>query len=94
MLFGPHLWATDYSCRLHGWLEQVAQADQVVGDHVQTEHSTDSVLAAQFELPQSAERLLLRRSLRLEPTKYLFDRPAGIDRLGVAPVTGGAAIDR
>ena len=35
MLFGPHLWATGYSCRLQGGLEQVAQADRVVGDYVQ-----------------------------------------------------------
>ena len=85
MLFGPHHWATDYSCRLHGGLQQVAQAAQIVGDHVQTEHSTDFVMAAQFELAQSAERL--------EPTKYLFDPPAGIYLLGVAHVAGGAAID-
>ncbi len=94
MFFGPHLWATGFSCRLHRWLEQVAQADQVVGDHVQAKYGTDVLLAAQFELPQPSERLLLRRSLRLEPTKYLFDATASIDRLGVAHVTGGAAIDR
>ena len=86
LLFGAHLWGTCCSCRLYGGLEQVAQADRVVGDHVQAKHGTDVVLAAQFELAQSAERL--------EPTKHLFDPPAGIDRLGVAHMAGGAAIDR
>ena len=33
---------------------------------MQAKHGTDFVLAAQFELAQSAECLLLRRSLRLE----------------------------
>ena len=101
MLFWAHLWATGCSCRLHHGLllrrklrqEQVAQADQVVGDHMQAKHGTDFVLAAQFELAQSAECLLLRRSLRLEPTEHLLDPPVGIDRLGIAHVTGGAAID-
>jgi hypothetical protein len=86
VLFDPHHWATDYSCHLYPGLEQVAQADQVVGDHVQTEYGTDTFLAAQFELPQSVERL--------EPAERLLDSPSGIDRLGVAHVAGGAAIDR
>ena len=64
----------------------VAQADQVVGDHMQAKYGTDFVLAAQFELVQPAERL--------DPTVPLFDATAGIDRLGVAHMAGGAAIDR
>ena len=35
VLFWVQLWTTCGSCRLHRWLEQVAQADQVVSDHVQ-----------------------------------------------------------
>ena len=86
MFFGPHLCATGFSCRLHGGLEQVAQADQVVVDHVQAKYGTDVLLAAQFELPQPSERL--------EPTKYLFDATACIYLLGIAHMAGGAAIDR
>ena len=56
--FWAHLWAAGCSCRLqHGRLlrsrlrqEQVAQADQVVGDHMQAKYGTDFVLVAQFEL--------------------------------------------
>jgi len=41
-----HLWTTRRSCRRHRRLEQVAQADQVVGDHVQPEHHTHLASAA------------------------------------------------
>ena len=78
--------ATGCSYRLHHRLEQVDQVGQVVRNHVQDESSTDVVLAAQFELAQPAERF--------DPAEHLFDPPASIDRQGVAPVTGGAAIDR
>ena len=57
-------------------MEQVAQADQVVGDHVQNKHRSDLFGAAQFELTQSAPLLLLRRRLRLDPGKHLLDSPA------------------
>jgi hypothetical protein len=86
VLFWAFIWATGCSCRLHHGLQQVAQADQVVGDPMQAKHGTDFVLAAQFELTQSA--------VCLDPTKYLFDSTAGMDRLGVAHVAGGATIDR
>lgn len=85
MLFGPILWATGFSCRLHRWLEQVVQVDQVVGHHVQAKYGTDVPLAAQFELLLSAESL--------QPSEHLFDATAGIDRPGIAHVAGGAAID-
>ena len=66
--------------------------DQVLGDHVQTEHCSDLFGAAQFELTQSTPLLLLRRRLRLDPGKHLLDAPAGIDRLGIALVAGGAPV--
>ena len=80
------LWATACSCSLHHCrFEQVAQPDQVVGDHVQAKHRTHLVGAAQLELAQTAPLL--------DPAKHLLDAAAGIDRLGVALVAGGAAID-
>jgi hypothetical protein len=45
----------DSSCHHHGGHEDVAQADQVVGDHVQPEHGADIVPAPQLELAQAAE---------------------------------------
>jgi len=81
----PHLWATCRSCGLQLAVEQVAQADQVVGDHVQTKHRTDVLSAAHFELAQPAPLL--------DPAKHLLDTAAGVDRLGLALVAGGAAID-
>jgi len=50
----PHLWATRYSCGRHRRFEQVAQPDQVVGDHVQGKYRTHLVCAAQLELAQTA----------------------------------------
>ena len=88
-LFGApwaHLWATGCSCHHHGGLEDVAQADQVVGDHVQPKYSADVVQPPQLELAQATELLLLRRRLRLDPAKYLLDAAAGIDRLEVQPL--------
>ena len=69
--------------------EQIAEADQVVGDHVQTKHRSDLFGAAQFELAQTAPLVLQRRRLCLDPGKHLLDAPAGIDRHGVALVAGG-----
>ena len=80
-----HLWATTCSCRRHRRFEQVAQPDQVVGDHVQPKHRTHLVCAAQLELAQPAPLF--------DPAKHLLDAAAGIDRLGVARMAGGAAID-
>ncbi len=45
--------------------EQIAQAGQVVGDHVQTKHRTDVLSSTQFELVQSAPLL--------DPAKHLLD---------------------
>jgi len=74
------------SCRLHRrGTEQIAQADQVVGDHVQAEHRSDLFGAAQLELTQPAPLL--------DPAKHLLNPAAGVDRLGVALVAGGAAIN-
>ena len=42
-----HLWATSCSCRRHRRFEQVAQAEQVVGDHVQAKHRTHLVMCAE-----------------------------------------------
>jgi hypothetical protein len=77
-----HLWATDCSCCLHHGLllrrrlrqKQVAQADQVVGDYVQAQHGTDVLLAAQFELPQSAKRLEPTLD-EVERSSYSFSIP-------------------
>ncbi len=68
----PHLWATTCSCRLQRrGTEQVAQADQVVGDHVQTKHCAHLFGAAQFELAQTTPLFDL--------AKHLLDAAAGID---------------
>ena len=84
---GSHLWPTRRSRRLHSrGTEQVAQADQVVGDHVQAEHSSDLWGAAQLELPQPAPLF--------DPAKHLFNPAAGVDRLAVALMPCGSAIDR
>ena len=77
----------------HRWPEQTAQLDQVVGDPMQAKHGADLFGAAQLELAQSAPLLLLRRRLRLDPAQHLLDATAGVDRLGVALMAGGAAID-
>ena len=60
---------------------------------MQAKHRTDVLSAAHFELAQAAPLLLLRRRLRLDPAKHLLDAAAGVDRLGVALVASGAAID-
>lgn len=80
-----HFWPTCHSCRRHYRIEQVAQADQVVGDHVQAKHRTHLACAAQLELAQAAPLF--------DPAKHFLDAAAGIDRLGVALVAGCAAID-
>ena len=91
----PYLWAKRCSRCLHRrGTEQVAQADQVVGDHVQVKHTAHLFDASQFELAQTTPLILLRRRLRLDSGKHLLDAPAGLDRLGVALVAGGAAINR
>lgn len=72
----PHFRATRCSCRHHRWFDQIAQADQVVVDHVQAKHRADLFGAAQLELAQTAPLF--------DPTKHLLDAAAGIDRLGVA----------
>ena len=52
---------------------------------MQTKHRSDLFGAAQLELAQTAPLF--------DPAKHLLDAAAGIDRLGVALVAGGAAID-
>ncbi len=81
----PHLWATTCSCRRHRWFEQIAQPDQVVGDHMQAKHCTHLFGAAQPELTQPAPLF--------DPAKHLLDAAAGDDRLAVALMAGGAAIN-
>jgi hypothetical protein len=81
----PHLWATSSSCRRHRRSEKVAQPDQVVGDHVQAKHCTHLFGAAQLELTQPTPLF--------DPAEHLLDAAAGVDRLGVALVAGGAAIN-
>ncbi len=73
------------SCRGRGGLQQVAQADQVVGDHVQAKHSTDFLGASQLELAQTAPLFY--------PAKHFLDAAAGVDRFGVALVARGTAIN-
>jgi hypothetical protein len=68
------------SRRAHGWPEQVAHAEQVVGNHVQASHGNDVALAAQVERPKTTERL--------DPAKHLLDAPAGFGRWAVALVPG------
>ena len=80
-----HFWAIRRSCRRHYWFEQIAQADQVVGDYVSAKHRTHLAYAAQLELAQTAPLF--------DPAQHLLDAAAGMDRLGVALVVGGAAID-
>ena len=52
-------------------LEDVAQTDQVVNDHVQAKYTTDVFFSAHLELAQAAEFL--------DPAKNLLAAPAGID---------------
>jgi hypothetical protein len=64
-------WGTPTSWhRLHR-PEQVTQAEQVVGDHIATEYSTDIGLPSQFALAQAAELL--------DPANDLLDPSAGLD---------------
>ena len=60
---------------------------------MQTKNRSDLFGAAQFELAQTTPLLLLRRRLRLDPGKHLLNDPAGIDRLGVSLVAGGAPVN-
>ena len=66
---GSRFWRTSPSLHYLRWSEQVAQSDQVVGDHVQTEYGTDIALPPQLELTQSAKLL--------DPAKDLLNAPAG-----------------
>ena len=101
LFWAQHLRTTGCSCLLHHGLllrrrlrlEKVAQADQVVSDHRQAEHSTEILVATQFELAQSAERLLLRRSLWLDASKHPRDAASGIDPLVLPPKPCGPAVD-
>jgi hypothetical protein len=52
---------------------------------VQPKHRGDLFGAADFELTQTAPLF--------DPAEHLIDAAAGVDRLGVALVAGGAAID-
>ena len=52
---------------------------------MQAKHRTHLVGATHFELTQPAPLF--------DPAKHLLDATAGVDRLGVALVPGGAAID-
>jgi hypothetical protein len=54
-------------------------------EHVQAEHCSELVGAAQFELPQPAPLF--------DPAKHLLNPAAGDVRLGTALVAGGAAIN-
>jgi len=60
---------------------------------MQAEYCAHLVGPAQLEQAQPAPLLLLWRRLRLDSAKHLLDAAAGIDRLGVTLVAGGAAID-
>jgi hypothetical protein len=71
-----------------------ALTDQAASDDAQTKHSADVHFAAQLELAQAAEFLLLWRRLRLDPAKNLLATPAGMDQFGIALLAGGAAIHR
>jgi hypothetical protein len=82
----PHLWAIRRSCRLYRrGTDQIAQADQVVGDHVQAKHRSDLFGAAQLELGQPAPLF--------DPAKHLLNPAAGVDLLSIALVACGAAIN-
>ena len=64
------LWAKRCSCCLHRrGVEQFAEADQVVRDHVQTKHRSALFGAAQFDLAQSAPLP--------DPGKHFLDAPTG-----------------
>ena len=52
---------------------------------MQTEHRTHLIGAEKLELPQTTPLL--------DPAKHLLDAPAGVDRLRVALMAGGAPID-
>jgi hypothetical protein len=52
---------------------------------MQPEHRSDPGAASDLELPQA-------RSL-FDPAKHLLDPPPGVDRLGIAIMAGGAAVD-
>jgi hypothetical protein len=52
---------------------------------VQAEHSTDFCGAAQLALAQPAPLF--------DPAKHLFNPAAGVDRLAVALVAGGASVN-
>ena len=82
----PHLWTKCCSCRLHRCgTEQIAEADQVVGDHMQVKHRSYLLGAAQFKLAQYAPLF--------DPSKHLLDAPAGIDRICVSLVAVGAPVN-
>ena len=53
---------------------------------MQTEYGTDIALPSQLELAETSELL--------DPAKDLFNPSAGMNRLGVALMAGGTAIDR
>ncbi len=78
-------------CWSHSWhhllgLEQVGDADQVVGRDMQPEHRSNFCRASGLELPESCGLF--------DPGKHLLDPLSGIDRLGVTVVAGSAAINR
>ncbi len=81
----PHRWSAFCSCGIQFNVEQVAQPEQVVGDHVQAKYRTHVLSAAHFELAQSAPLLDL--------AEHLLDAAQGVDRLEVPLVACGALID-
>ena len=80
-----HLLRTTCSYQRLDRPEQVAQADQVVVDHMETEYGTDIGLTSQREPAQATELL--------DPAEHLFDPSAGIGRFGLALIAGGTAVD-
>lgn len=79
-------------------LEDVFQADQVVSDHVQAEHPAEFSLAraarASGTIGLWPRQELAQPASLFEPANNLLDATSGIDRLGIAHVAGGAAINR
>ena len=74
-----------HSCHRLPCPEQVGDADQVVGHHMQPEHRFHLGPASGLELPETCGLF--------DPAKNLFNSLSGVDRLGITLVAGGAAIN-
>jgi hypothetical protein len=78
-------WAIRCACRHHRRIEQVAQADQVLGNHMHAEHWAHLFGAEKLELVQTDPWL--------DRAKHLLNAAVGVDLLGVSLVAGGATLD-